>query len=86
MEQVKVILKLFVVMGVTWLSELCYFVVGWAVGREVVWKYFAINDFINFSQGNLGVHPHCSNRQGCEKVSPFADKLPFEVKLCHRGT
>ena len=51
-EQVKVILKLFVVMGVTWLSELCYFIVGWAVGREVVWKYFAINDFINFSQGN----------------------------------
>ena len=52
-EQVKVILKLFVVMGVTWLSDLCYFIVGWAVGREVVWKYFAINDFINFSQGNL---------------------------------
>ena len=52
MEQVKVILKLFVVMGVTWLSDLCYFIVGWAVGREVVWKYFAINDFINFSQGN----------------------------------
>ena len=53
MEQVKVILKLFVVMGVTWLSELCYFVVGWAVGREIVWKYFAINDFINFSQGSF---------------------------------
>ena len=55
MEQVKVILKLFVVMGVTWLSDLCYFVVGWAVGREQVWKYFAINDFINFSQGTYWV-------------------------------
>ena len=51
LEQVKVILKLFVVMGVTWLSELCYFIVGWVVGKEIVWKYFAINDFINFSQG-----------------------------------
>ena len=51
-EQVKVILKLFVVMGVTWLSELIYFMVGWIFGRDIVWKFFIINDFINFSQGN----------------------------------
>ena len=69
MEQVKVILKLFVVMGVTWLSELCYFVVGWAVGREIVWKYFAINDFINFSQGTYWV----TRRDFAQKTEKWAE-------------
>ena len=69
MEQVKVILKLFVVMGVTWLSELCYFIVGWAVGKEIVWKYFAINDFINFSQGNI--HSGASTQSQCSLCFPL---------------
>ena len=46
----KVIVKLFIVMGVTWLSEFLCFLFGWIFGQDVVWKYFALNDVINLSQ------------------------------------
>ncbi len=45
-------------MGVTWMSELIYFLVGWIFGKQVVWKYFIVNDFINFSQGTGELFPY----------------------------
>lgn len=50
-DQIRVILKLFVVMGVTWLSEFLTFLFSWIFGADVVWKYFVVNDILNFSQG-----------------------------------
>ena len=49
-EQIRVILKLFVVMGVTWLSEFLCFMFGWIFGQDVVWKYFVVNDILNLCQ------------------------------------
>ena len=47
----KVILKLFVIMGITWFSELFGFIMSWIYGRDQVWKYFVFNDIVNLSQG-----------------------------------
>lgn len=47
----KVILKIFVIMGVTWFSELFGFILSWIYGRDAVWKYFVLNDVINLLQG-----------------------------------
>ena len=49
----KVIFKIFVIMGVTWFSELFGFILSWIFGREQVWKYFVLNDIINLLQGVL---------------------------------
>ena len=49
----KVIFKIFVIMGVTWFSELFGFILSWICGRDKVWKYFVLNDIINLLQGVL---------------------------------
>ena len=49
----KVIFKIFVIMGLTWFSELFGFLLSWVYGRENVWKYFVLNDIINLLQGVL---------------------------------
>ena len=46
----KVIFKIFVIMGVTWFSELFGFILSWICGRDKVWKYFVLNDIINLLQ------------------------------------
>lgn len=47
----KVVLKIFVIMGVTWFSELFGFILSWIYGRNKVWKFFVLNDVINLLQG-----------------------------------
>ena len=49
----KIIFKMFVIMGITWFSELFGFALSWVYGRDRVWKYFVFNDIINLSQGVL---------------------------------
>lgn len=50
-QNFKVILKLFVVMGITHFSELIGFTLSWIYGRDRVWRYFVFNDVINLLQG-----------------------------------
>ncbi len=52
-DQIWIIVKLFVIMGVTWMSEFVNFLLGWIIGDDVVWKYTIFNDIINLSQGLL---------------------------------
>lgn len=52
-QNFKVILKLFVIMGITHFSELIGFTLSWIYGRDQVWKYFVFNDMINLLQGVL---------------------------------
>ncbi len=52
-DQIRVIAKLFVVMGVTWMSEFVLFLCSWIFGKDAVWKYFVVNDVLNLSQGIL---------------------------------
>ncbi|XP_059095848.1 G-protein coupled receptor Mth2-like [Tigriopus californicus] len=52
-DQIRIIIKLFVIMGGTWLSEFLCFLFSWIFGMDIVWKYFLFNDLINLSQGIL---------------------------------
>ena len=49
----KIIFKMFIIMGMTWFSELFGFALSWSIGRDKVWKYFVFNDMINLLQGVL---------------------------------
>ncbi len=51
--QIKIIAKLFVVMGITWMSEFVAFLLEWILGPDAVWKYTIFNDVVNLSQGIL---------------------------------
>ncbi len=52
-SQIWLVIKLFIVMGITWMSEFVVFLLGWIFGDDVVWRYTIFNDVINLSQGIL---------------------------------
>ena len=52
-DVILVIFKMFIIMGMTWFSELFGFALSWSIGRDKVWKYFVFNDMINLLQGVL---------------------------------
>ena len=47
------LLKIFVVMGVTYFFEFIGFMLSWIYGKEHVWKYLVVNNIINALQGVL---------------------------------
>ena len=47
------LLKIFVVMGVTYFFEFIGFILSWIYGKENVWKYLVVNNIINALQGVL---------------------------------
>ena len=47
------LLKIFVVMGVTYFFEFVGFILSWLYGSEKVWKYLVFNNIVNALQGVL---------------------------------
>ena len=47
------LLKIFIVMGVTYFFEFIGFILTWIYGEHVVWKYFVFNNIVNALQGFL---------------------------------
>ena len=47
------LLKIFVVMGVTYFFEFMGFILSWIYGTDAVWKYFVFNNIVNALQGVL---------------------------------
>ena len=47
------LLKIFVVMGVTYFFEFIGFILSWIYGKEHVWMYLVVNNIINALQGVL---------------------------------
>ena len=52
-EHCFMLLKIFVVMGVTYFFEFIGFILSWIYGTEHVWKYLVVNNIINALQGVL---------------------------------
>ena len=47
------LLKIFIVMGVTYFFEFVGFILSWLYGTEKVWKYLVFNNIVNALQGVL---------------------------------
>ena len=47
------LLKIFIVMGVTYFFEFIGFILSWKYGNETVGKYFIVNNIVNALQGVL---------------------------------
>ena len=47
------LLKIFIVMGVTYFFEFLGFILSWKYGNETVGKYFIVNNIVNALQGVL---------------------------------
>ena len=47
------LLKILIVMGVTYFFEFMGFILSWIYGADAVWKYFVFNNIVNALQGVL---------------------------------
>ncbi len=53
MTNLRIILKIFIAMAFTWLTDIVSFFVVWKLGKSETYKYLAILDFFNSLQGVL---------------------------------
>ena len=52
-EHSLMLLKIFIVMGVTYFFEFVGFTLSWIYGKDKVWKYLVVNNIVNALQGVL---------------------------------
>ena len=66
------LLKIFVVMGVTYFFEFVGFILSWLYGTEKVWKYLVFNNIVNALQGVLIFVVLICKRPICKMLSSKA--------------